>query len=148
MRSVPWFISLAAIVVVGSVARAQAPVRQFGTAPTPTLSPYLNLARPGPIAVNYYGLVRPQQDFARSLQGLQGQVLVQQQLVEDLQTPGPVVVPTGHQVQFLNYNSYFLTLGNNRPTMSTMHTVVPGLVGGVNAPRYGAGLVPSYGINR
>ena len=31
----------------------------------PSTSPYLNLLRPGGTGINYYGLVRPEQDFRR-----------------------------------------------------------------------------------
>jgi hypothetical protein len=45
-----------------------------GGPPRPALSPYLNLLRPSTLpAINYYGLVRPQQQVQASLQSLQAQ---------------------------------------------------------------------------
>jgi hypothetical protein len=132
----------------GGTAAAQMPARPIGTVATPTLSPYLNLARPGPIAVNYYGLVRPQQDFTRSLQGLQGQVVVQQQTLNDLQSADAVVVPTGHQIYFLSYSNYFLTTGNRPMAGTVVQPMMPGMIGGVGTSRIGAGLMPSYGRGR
>ena len=48
---------------------------QFGSGSTPqgnspTISPYINLLRGGNVGLNYYGLVRPQQDFAMQNQQL------------------------------------------------------------------------------
>ena len=37
---------------------------------SPTISPYINLLRGGNVGLNYYGLVRPQQDFAMQNQQL------------------------------------------------------------------------------
>jgi hypothetical protein len=37
------------------------------TAPTPTLSPYLNLTRGGSAGINYFSLVRPQIETQKSL---------------------------------------------------------------------------------
>src|SRR5438046_1979001 len=78
-----------AIIVLGlsaSTARAQSPQSPQSPigAPPPPYSPYLNLLRPGANpAINYYGLVRPQQDFARSMQSIQGQLLNTQQAIAD-----------------------------------------------------------------
>ena len=97
-----------AVVVFGlsaSAADAQSP---FG-APQPPYSPYLNLVRPGVNpALNYYGLVRPQQDFARSMHSIQGQLLNQQQAIAD-QASGDLA--TGHPTYFMNYGGYFMNVG-------------------------------------
>lgn len=72
-------------------------------------SPYLNLLRGGSSAVNYYGLVRPQQNFQSALQ----QVQQQQQAgganfePDDPTMPGLVV---GTRTRFLNTSGYFLNL--------------------------------------
>jgi hypothetical protein len=123
-----------AIIVLGlsaSVARAQSPVG----APPPPYSPYLNLLRPGANpAINYYGLVRPQQDFARSMQSIQGQLLNTQQAIAD-QASGDLT--TGHPTYFMNYGGYFMNMG-------------PGLAGGAaRAPAIG-GTAPTskYGYRR
>jgi hypothetical protein len=87
---------------------------------SPVVSPYVNMARGGNAAVNYYGLVRPQLDTTRSLQQLQQQVLVNQ-------TPGGQVEQnnatsmTGHAVQFFNYGNYFpMMTGGTRPGTSAL----------------------------
>jgi hypothetical protein len=75
---------LAMCAAVGAVLAlsAGAARAQFGyysppqTSPFPRapISPYLNLARGGNPAINYYGLVRPQVEFQQSIFGLQQQV--------------------------------------------------------------------------
>lgn len=112
MRFIPWLSAVAVgLAAFASEARAQLPARNFGAAPTPPYSPYLNLVRPGANpAINYYGLVRPQMDFARSIQGLQGQLLSTQQSIMSQQAGGEVLT-TGHPVYFLNYGAFFLNTG-------------------------------------
>lgn len=80
---------LALAVLSGSPALAQLPPN-FGRPPgpgspgfQPAVSPYLNLARGGVPAVNYYGLVRPQ------VEGTQALINIEQQL----QSFEPVTVP-------------------------------------------------------
>lgn len=71
--------TLTLLAVVGLVAgtahaqpaagRYQSPSSRYQNPATlgrPTVSPYLNLFRGGNAAVNYYGLVRPQQEFRRN----------------------------------------------------------------------------------
>jgi hypothetical protein len=90
----------------------------------PTVSPYLNMTRGGNQAVNYFGLVRPQQDAARSIQQLQLQQVQQQQALLGAQTFVPVsgedpqqagLPTTGHPVTFFNYSRYFPLAGGGRP---------------------------------
>jgi hypothetical protein len=72
----------------------------------------LNLTRPGGTpALNYYGLVRPELQFRQSIQGLQGAVSANQQMIGDLQPGGTGLPVTGHATQFLNYGGYFLNSG-------------------------------------
>jgi hypothetical protein len=76
----------------------------------PVVSPYVNLARPGPAAINYYGLVRPQLDFRSSMQNLQGQVttLEQQQALLAQSEYSADIAPTGVQrAQFMTHLYYF-----------------------------------------
>src|SRR5262245_7333705 len=76
----------------------------------PAVSPYLNLARGGNPAINYYGIVKPQVDFGRQIQMLQ---LQQQSLMptwgltleDDLTQPTTSI--TGHPSMFFNYGHYF-----------------------------------------
>jgi hypothetical protein len=89
---------------------AQTPYsRPGGYAPSPTVSPYLNLLRPGSRAINYYDLVRPQQQFTGAIQQLQGEVALNQQAVSDLQ--GLPVLTTGHRTRFMSYSQYFQNIG-------------------------------------
>jgi hypothetical protein len=73
----------------------------------PAISPYLNLLRTGADpAINYYGIVRPQNDFRNSIQGLQQQVgTLNNQTTASAQ--GTELPFTGHQVQFMNWSGYF-----------------------------------------
>lgn len=76
------------------------------------VSPYLNLNRIGSNpAVNYYGLVRPQVDTARSLQNLQTEI-AQGGAGQMHVGPGDALQPssmlaTGHPVAFFNTSHYF-----------------------------------------
>jgi hypothetical protein len=77
---------------------------------SPTVSPYLNLARPGAPALNYYNLVRPQTEFRDAVQRLRQDVTSSQQTVAEvdaaLTLPG-----TGHATRFMDYSQYFLSRG-------------------------------------
>jgi hypothetical protein len=87
--------------------RAQGPGRPLGWTAPPGYSPYLNLLRPGTNpAINYYGLVRPQQQFARSMQFIQGE-LTNQSTTGDMQSDAGAPT-TGHSIYFLNYGGYFM----------------------------------------
>src|SRR4051794_13123065 len=100
---------------VGSAARAQphghppgSPFGGPGRASSPTFSPYLNLLRPGNQAVNYYGLVRPQQEFRSGLESLQQQYNTLNREVNTPSENGPAGLPaTGHAVTFMNTGRYF-----------------------------------------
>jgi hypothetical protein len=95
--------------------------------PGPTVSPYLNLLRPGSsTALNYYGLVRPQ------FQTLAGFQAVQQQFGQ-LSSSGQFVagpldsgLATGHNAGFMTYNAYFMTTnvtgGSAAPTTQPRST--------------------------
>jgi hypothetical protein len=103
-----WAVVLVSLGAAG-VASAQPPAPAGPPPQRPTFSPYLNLLRPGGSpAQNYYGLVRPEQQFRQSIGSLQGQVNANQQAIGNLQTnpaDGPAV--TGHPVYFLNTGGYF-----------------------------------------
>ncbi|HJZ90701.1 MAG TPA: hypothetical protein VKE40_07480 [Gemmataceae bacterium] len=128
-------LSCLAIIAIGpmvtaSGARAQSPIG----APPPAYSPYLNLIRPGANpALNYYGLVRPQQDFARTMQSIQGQLLNTQQAIAD-QASGDLT--TGHPTYFMNYGGYFMNTGSGM-TAPAGATRVPAVGGLAPASRYG-----------
>ncbi|HZY88235.1 MAG TPA: hypothetical protein VFE78_25590 [Gemmataceae bacterium] len=112
-------LAMWAAAVTAAVALSAGPARaQFGyysppqTSPFPRapISPYLNLARGGNPAINYYGLVRPQQEFQQSIWGLQRQVsgLGQQALQGEAARSSET---TGHPTRFLNYSHYFMSQG-------------------------------------
>jgi hypothetical protein len=89
---------------VSTPARAQFPYTP------PTVSPYINLNRGGAFpGVNYYGIVRPEVDFRRSIQQLEVQTAVQQQAITGLQTT-PGGVTTGHPAGFMTHLGYFQTV--------------------------------------
>jgi len=83
----------------------------------PAFSPYLNMARGGNPAVNYYGLVRPQMATSQALQTLAVGQQIQQfgqsapggafqsNQGQDLGLGGMPV--TGHAATFFNYSTYF-----------------------------------------
>jgi len=73
---------------------------------TPVLSPYLNLARGGNAAINYYGIVRPQQELRRDYQQLQQEILANQNALTTLDA-GAVQLTTGHAARFFNYSHYY-----------------------------------------
>jgi hypothetical protein len=113
-------LAMWAAAVGAAVALSAGPARaQFGyysppqTSPFPRapISPYLNLARGGNPAINYYGLVRPQVEFQQSLFGLQQQVsgLGQTQALQSEAARSSAT--TGHPTRFFNYSHYFMSQG-------------------------------------
>jgi hypothetical protein len=93
--------------------------------PHPTVSPYLNLGRGGNgvgTAIDYYGIVRPQQDLRNNVVNLQQQIqgLQQTQPVLPVAESDANLPITGRGIGgFMNYGHYFplLTQGTagNRP---------------------------------
>jgi hypothetical protein len=82
--------------------------------PRPAVSPYLNLTRPGNVAINYFDLVRPQIQFGSAINQLETQGGNLQQSVSSLEANANIP-PTGHRSQFMNYNKYFQNLGGPNP---------------------------------
>lgn len=75
---------------------------------TPTYSPYLNLLRGGGTTVfNYYGLVRPEQQFRQAFQGLEQQIGDFQQLTTGTNQAGGII--TGTRPRFMSTGGYFLS---------------------------------------
>jgi hypothetical protein len=120
-------ITATAIAIVATAATANAqflpqrPATPFGSplsggigapAAPPGFNPYLNLLRGGnSAAVNYYGLVRPQQAVQAQLQAIQA---LQQQGTPSTSEPDDPTMPglvVGTRVRFLNTSGYFLNLG-------------------------------------
>lgn len=107
--------SLVGWLVAAAMAPAQTPYTRPQTGPLarPALSPYLNLFRVGNPAINYYGLVRPQQEFGTSIQDIQNQMNAPHPAMTG--PDGGAALPiTGHPSRFFSHQSYFFThLGTN-----------------------------------
>lgn len=123
-------LALGAVVTLGAeTGYAQYP----GTGPRgynpqqPTYSPYLNLARPGNVGLNYYGLVRPEVNFRNSIGGLQQDVNTLNQPYTDPTTPNTFLY-TGHASQFNNLSHYYG--GFNRLTGGGLRAGGGGGIGG------------------
>jgi len=105
----------------------------FGTTTSPAVSPFLNLNRLGsPAGINYYGLVRPQQDFRNSLSALQGQI-AEQGVTTGTADAGLSALITGQRARFLNTGGYFLNSNggtDNGPTAVPIGTGLRPLTGG------------------
>jgi hypothetical protein len=83
---------------------------QYPGAP-PQVSPYLNLARGGPPAINYYGLIRPQQQLQAGLQQVQAALINEQQFAEAQEALASQPVITGNYASYMTQNRYFMTRG-------------------------------------
>jgi|SRR5437588_7414419 len=126
-------IALALMFILGSgQANAQGYQRpQTSPFPSSPVSPYLNLMRGGNAAINYYGLVRPQQDTASALMRLQ-----QQQQFQAGQPPvtNAALSITGHPATFMNYSHfYYYNMGINTPVSG----IRGGVAGGAALPYSG-----------
>ena len=123
--------------------RAQGP--GYGPIQTnPAYNPYLNLLRPGgSVFQNYFGLVRPEIEFRRTISGLQYQAAALSQQVGGL-TESSMANPegiraTGFRPGYFTQRKYFMTMGGAtgsaaiaRPGMASIMTgaqTMPGPVG-------------------
>jgi hypothetical protein len=105
------YIRLGCIVVAWGAAAASARAQfpgSFGGGfgnplSRPAVSPYLNIARGGDPAINYYGLVRPQVAFGRAFQAVEGNVVA---LQADINQP----VQTGQRSSFMTQSKYFMNM--------------------------------------
>jgi hypothetical protein len=85
----------------------------------PTFSPYLNLLRGGNTALNYYGIVRPQQQFDQQLGQLQSRLgqaarefeQLDQQISAGYSQFNPLLPATGNVATFNNLGGYFDRIG-------------------------------------
>jgi hypothetical protein len=108
-------IVLTGWLLLSAAAQAQFPIggqpRPLGGlgAGSPTVSPYINLLRSNSSTlVNYYGLVRPEQNFAQALQGLNSQ---QQMNSAALNAMDPNATPSsGTSIRFMNTQPYFMSI--------------------------------------
>ena len=104
------FLIVALLFVAGSdSASAQSrPNKAFANARSPitsrpTISPYLNLLRQGNPALNYYGLVRPEQEFRAANDQFRNQFSDVREKVDELKEKDAAsnLGITGHHVRFL-----------------------------------------------
>jgi hypothetical protein len=126
--------AIASVGVVGlmatGLARAQAPRPILPQSPSalpsnPAVSPYLNLLRSGSSpAVNYYGIVRPQQQYNAALTSLEQQVAFNRVAITAAENAA--VPSTGHPIYFLNYQRFFLNTGAVAPFQNLQATAGAG----------------------
>jgi hypothetical protein len=112
------------------LARAQGPYVRPQTSPVarPALSPYLNLLRGGNPAINYYGLVRPQQEFGSAIQEIQNEMNAPHPLTTAANNTATLPI-TGHPTRFFSHQSYFFThQGAGNGSTRTNGTPTPGAV--------------------
>jgi hypothetical protein len=120
-----------------ALAQAVRPTNTGTTTPyaapyNPTLSPYLNLLRPGGApAINYYGLVRPQQAYNYAINSLDQQVAYSR--VAATAAENQAAPSTGHPIYFLNYQKFFLNLGAQAPFQNLQATAGAGAGAGTGA---------------
>jgi hypothetical protein len=150
--------SLAVFAAVLLLLTARPTFAQYGppVGPTPPgsrppYSPYLNLFRQGsPFYQNYYGLVRPQQQFNQQIVGLQNQVNANRQAIsspEDQQVNAELR-PTGHYFGYFTHQGYFLNNGRGVAGGGTGSRAGFG-VGSGGAGGFGiGGFGSSYAANR
>lgn len=115
------WVSWAALCVLTFAGTAQAQ-SQFGTPPArrPTISPYLNLLRGtngGGIGLDYYGIVRPEQQYYRAADQFRQDISnlnrrvdegqTRQQTPESRALETSILSPTGHPATFFSTGSYF-----------------------------------------
>jgi hypothetical protein len=78
----------------------------------PQVSPYLNLVRGGPPAINYYGLIRPQQQMQMGLQQVQAALINEQQYAGAQEALANQAVVTGNYASYMTQSRYFMTRGS------------------------------------
>jgi hypothetical protein len=114
--------------------QAQAPVRPGGIGQTnrPTFSTYLNLLRRGnSTAFNYFGLVRPEMAARAAIQGLQGDVAANRDLITTGRGgSGGDTLITGNNATFLNTGGYFLSGGGGQGAAGSTAGARGGMAGG------------------
>jgi len=110
------------LVWIGSASPVWAQYGPVNPINRPAFSPYLNLNRPGTLAaVNYYGLVRPEQQFRNALFQNQLDIAGNQQAISNF-TGGPIT--TGHRVGFMTHWRYFMNTGIGAPTSAFRRTLM------------------------
>jgi hypothetical protein len=102
-----------------------------------TWVPYLNMLRPGNAAVNYFGLVRPEQQAMQAIGQLQQQVNTPRpnQLSQVAPPRNQGIADTGFAPSgFMQYRQYFFTMGRmqqqQQPGQQVNFNTMPGRIGG------------------
>ena len=134
MRSAT-ILSLGIALGLTSAAAAQ-PRSATGVPPT---SPYLNLLRPGGTGINYYGLVRPEQDFRRNIANFQTQIAA---TGNDNNAGEPV---TGSAAGYQTHLRYFQTGGSRGASGSAAGPMIQNGVRGQPTPNPRSGRTAAPG---
>jgi hypothetical protein len=88
----------------------------------------LNLLHGGNPAINYYGLVRPQQEFGNAIQEIQNEMNAPRQTTMAATNSASQPI-TGHPTRFFNHQGYFFTQqGAGNGGTRTNGTPTPGAV--------------------
>jgi hypothetical protein len=121
-RAIALVAAVGVLLAAGS-ARAQYTYQRPQTNPygTPAISPYLNLARPGPPGINYFNLVQPQVQTYNQLQQLETTTQQTAAAVQaEAANPTRPVIETGGATRFMSYNQYFQNVGGQHPTAAAL----------------------------
>jgi hypothetical protein len=119
MKRAIGLVATALVLLAAGSARAQFMYQRPQTNPhgTPAVSPYLNLARPGPPGINYFNLVQPQVETYNQLQQLETTTQRTAAVVQaEAANPARPVIETGGTTRFMSYNQYFQNVGGQHPT--------------------------------
>ncbi len=141
----------AVVLAYGTVARAQ-PMPSTGSPQRPVFSPYLNLLNGGSSpALNYFGLVLPQQQFQQQAGQLQQQLNSANSDFQSLQTQNQQLAgglinlflpATGNVATFNNTGNYFNRVGGGG--LGGISAGGGNRAGGFNRPGGAGGAQPSF----
>lgn len=139
------------LLACGTVARAQ-PMPSTGSPQRPVFSPYLNLLNGGSSpALNYFGLVLPQQQFQQQAGQLQQQLNTANTDFQSLQTQNQQLAgglinlflpATGNVATFNNTGNYFNRVGGGG--LGGISAGGGNRAGGFNRPGGAGGAQPSF----
>ncbi len=119
-----WMVTLVLGCWMGMVAPASAQLGVYNrpqVSPRPTINPYLNLTGRGQMAVNYYGIVKPQLEMYQGLQQVHQEIQQLQPLLSGPMSQGNQIdtLRTGHPVVFQSTSHYFPQAGTRPGTLPT-----------------------------
>lgn len=131
-------VALGLIALFPNWAAAQGAFGRPGVSPfgQPNVSPFINLLRNNsPAYLNYYGLVRPEQNAIQNFNLLRQDVNLNRDLADSLEGQISSGLPvSGHSVYFLNTGGYFLSTGygqgRNRQFSPGSYSQTRGFAGG------------------